>query len=268
MCQCCKNSFKERTKPLCSFCAREGVSPCDQCERFYFPSDLEVDLDTGNTYCEECKTGDRSVTVCHNDVGMCLYSALISKTGIRIVLCPCGEPFFFDNGIDDHFIASNIKRYYTRYLESSISSTITNALEKLATSLCWNCQKKGAKEIFESVRCNTCLHLHAQDTVMRCDQNCCWQCPWCRVQCDICEKPQCHKTKECNMPSSGKKRRSEGRYCDKCKTQKLICYNSYSQPVNEDSCPHPWCLKCEKHELKEDRMMLDWRRHSDCHLDF
>lgn len=251
-CHCCDKNLKLVDEKVCKKCMNFGLCPCDVCEKFFFLNDLRIDGDFGNSICQNCDLGDRSIQLqIPNNI---IYETLISITNFKVKECPCGQFFFHqlnkNNNPDfweyprtEYMIKNGI--FYPGGTHMS-SDKIPEIRRKLG-SLCWNCQISHAENVKNSMTCSTCHENYTVDNLVKCDHGCCWQCPYCRVECDICEIPQCHNTKHCKTPGVGKKKRCVGRECEKCgETKKIVC-NSYSQCLVRDDCPHPWCRKCEKH---------------------
>lgn len=103
-----------------------------------------------------------------------------------------------------------------------------------------------------TTRCTQCDELNDSQTLKVCNNGDCRLCSICAIKCDECERlgqgPQCPRTKTCNRPSLGSKKRVRGRICPKCNVKKTLCCDSYGMIITVDKCPHGWCHVCEIHQ--------------------
>lgn len=108
-------------------------------------------------------------------------------------------------------------------------------------------------------KCSYCCEKYNQDDLVECDRKDCLLCEYCRTQCDICDDVQCPNTKKCQAPEC---ERYNGRTCKKCNKMKSRVHSKrWHICTQQDTCPHPWCVKCEKHDKTRQEY---FKKHREC----
>jgi len=220
-CHCCYGPyFIADKKKVCASCIYEGPIFCHQCRKFRLYDDFSEFSENPKTtqydrcsYCNYDKFPPEEII--NEDI---VLSLLKEKTDYILQECLiCSQDFAFK----------------TRDKYRAVHPEKCGECRKLKLDKCTYCHKELLPREYK-----------------KCNMGCCTLCQHCVVKCDKCIAlgllPQCPKTKKC-VRLVGEKRRVTGRVCRECNIQKSISCNSKGRAISEDKCPHPWCIKCEKH---------------------